>query len=264
MSERVWIVGASSGIGEAMALEYAARGASVNLSARRIERLEQVAASVRERSPSAAAHVVPLDVTHNEQISEATDKAWNAFEGLDTVVLCAGVSQRSLAQDTIVDVDRRLMEINYFGPIAITKALLPRMIAQRSGRFIVISSIAGRVGTPMRSAYAASKHALHGFFDSLRAELYSHGISVSIACPGYVQTSITLNSLVGDGSTYGRVDDVISHGMPASTCAKAIIDRAARGAEEFVVATGKEQFAVSAKRYAPRLLSRILRDYRVS
>jgi short-subunit dehydrogenase len=264
VSERIWIVGASSGIGEALALEYASRGCALVLSARRTDLLEQVAAKAREQAASAVAHVVPIDVTRSEEIPSATERAWSALDGLDTVVLCAGVSQRSLAQDTILDVDRRLMEINYFGPIAITKTLLPRMVARRHGRFIVISSIAGRVGTPLRSAYAASKHALHGFFDSLRAELHPHGISVSIACPGYISTSITMNSLVGDGTTYGRVDEAVRNGMPVATCAKKIVTRAARGSEEFAVVNGKEQLAIPMKRYAPGILSRIVRNHRVS
>jgi dehydrogenase/reductase SDR family member 7B len=263
VSERVWIVGASSGIGEAMAHEYATRGAQLVLSARRADLLEQVAAASRQRAGSTV-HVLPVDVTAGATLAAAAERAWSALSGLDTVVLCAGVSQRSLAQDTVLDVDRRLMEINYFGPITLTKALLPRLMEQRRGRFIVISSVAGRVGTPLRSAYAASKHALHGFFDSLRAELHEHGISVSIACPGYINTSITMSSLTGDGSAYGRMDDALRHGMPVEDCARAIIARAGSGAEEFIVATGKERLAVPIKRFAPRLLSRLVRGHRVS
>ncbi|MEZ4358941.1 MAG: SDR family oxidoreductase [Kofleriaceae bacterium] len=265
MSGRVWIVGASSGIGEAMALAYASRGASLVLSARRQERLAQVAAAARPRAGTdAAMHVVPLDVTAAAAIPEATARAWDALGGLDTIVLCAGVSQRSLAHETVLEVDRRLMEVNYFGPIAIVKALLPRLMERGGGQLIVLSSVAGRVGTPLRSAYAASKHALHGFFDSLRAELYAHGISVSIACPGYVSTSITMSSLVGDGSAYGRIDDDVRDGMPVARCAETILARAERGVEEFVVATGKARLAIPVKRYAPRLFSRLVRGHQIS
>lgn len=263
MTSRVWIVGASSGIGEAIALEYASRNCSLVLSARRADLLDGVAGVARERG-APAAHGLPLDITDGRTIPAAAAHAWSALAGLDTIVLCAGVSQRSLVRDTILDVDRRLMEVNYFGPIAIVKALLPALLEQGRGHFIVLSSIAGRVGTPMRSAYAASKHALHGFFDSMRAELYAAGISVSIACPGYINTSITMNSLTGDGTAYGRVDDALRHGMAADTCARVIVAKAVNKSEEFVVAKGKEKFAVSLKRYAPRLMSRIVRGHRVS
>jgi short-subunit dehydrogenase len=262
MTERVWVVGASSGIGEAIAMEYASRHGALVLSARRADRLEEVAVAARARG--AVAHVVPLDVSNSEEVGPAVERAWRALDGVHTVVLCSGVSQRSLAEETILDVDRRVMEVNYFGLVGVTKALLPHMIARREGRFIVISSIAGRVGTPLRSAYAASKHALHGFFDSLRAELHRYGISVSIACPGYINTSITLNSLVGDGSTYGRVDEALRNGMAVESCAQTIIRRAELGTEEFGVGRGKEMYALSLKRFAPGLLSRLLRDHTVS
>jgi dehydrogenase/reductase SDR family member 7B len=262
MKENVWIVGASSGIGEAIAREYARAGASVLLSARRASELERVASSFA--SSSATVRCLPIDLEQPASIADGAAEAWTLLGGVDIVVLSAGISQRSMILETKLEVDRRLMEVNFFGQVAVTKALLPRMIECGRGHFVAISSLAGRVGTPMRSGYAASKHALHGFFDSLRAEVHDAGLKVTIVCPGYIRTEITRNSLVGDGSRYGRVDDALLHGMPVDECAREIVAGTQREREEFCVGRGKEMYAVPLKRFAPTVLSRIVRSHRVS
>lgn len=250
----IWVTGASSGIGEALAREVLGRGARVIVSARNVPALERL----KQESPNPdAIHVLPLDLTDPAAIATAARAALAVWGRIDGLVHCAGMSQRSMVRDTIPEVDRRLMEVNFFGPVQLTKAVLPSMLARRSGTIVVISSLAGKFGTPMRSAYAASKHALHGFFDSLRAELRNDGIHVTIVCPGYVQTEITLRSLTGDGSAYGRVDAALRRGMPVAACAKAIADAAGRGREE-VLLGGPEKYATLVHRFFPRLFSRLV------
>src|SRR5258708_1449948 len=179
----VWITGASSGIGEALARELSARGARLILSARRADELERVA------SACADAEVLPLDMGDREDVRAKTARVANR---VDIAVLAAGISQRSLARETSSDVDRRLMEVNYLGVIELTKAILPSMLARRHGHLVAISSVAGKLGTPLRSGYSASKHALHGFFESLRAELRADAqgkrIDVTLLCPGFIRT----------------------------------------------------------------------------
>jgi dehydrogenase/reductase SDR family member 7B len=257
MSQTVWVVGASSGIGAALASVYARAGARVMLSARRRESLEQQAGAI-ERS-GGRAEVLPFDIADTSQLGHHVESALARFGAIDTIVLCAGIGQHSLAKDTRLDVDRRVMDVNFFGPIALAKAILPTMIERRTGQFIVISSIAGKLGVPQHSSYAASKHALHGFFDSLRAEAHEHGIRVSIACPGYVNTNISVNALTGDGSPYGRVEEQLQSGMDVEECARTIRRLAAAGREEFTIARGKERLAIPLKRFAPWLASRAVR-----
>jgi dehydrogenase/reductase SDR family protein 7B len=250
----IWVTGASSGIGQAVAREVLGRGARVIASARNVAALERL----QQESPDPAAiHVLPLDLTDSAAIAKASRDALAVWGRIDGLMHCAGMSQRSMVRDTIPEVDRRLMEVNFFGPVQLTKAVLPSMLARRSGTIVVISSLAGKFGTPMRSAYSASKHALHGFFDSMRAELRNDGIHITIVCPGYVQTEITLRSLTGDGSTYGRVDLALRHGMPVAACAKAIADAAGRGKEE-VLLGGREKYAALVHRFFPRLFSRLV------
>jgi dehydrogenase/reductase SDR family member 7B len=261
----VWVTGASAGIGEALTRAFAARGARLVLSARRGDRLEVVRVSL----PRADEHlVVPLDLADPESIASAAAAVLARCSAtdvgaVDVLVHCGGVSQRSLARDTSLAVDRRIFEINFFGAVALTKALLPSMLARRSGHIVVVSSLVGKIGTPLRSAYAASKHALHGFFDSLRAEVWREGIQVTIACPGFIRTDVSVNALTGDGSPQGTMDDAQAHGMPAAECAEAIVRAVERGAHEVLVG-GKERWAVQLHRFFPGLFDRMIRTAKVT
>jgi short-subunit dehydrogenase len=257
-----WIVGASSGIGEALALALAERGARLLLSARRHAELARVAARCRALSATAELHV--LDLCDPAALPAAVAKGVAHAGAIDLLVLAAGVSQRSLATDTTVEVDRRLMEVNYFGPLAVAKGVVPAMVARGQGRILVLSSLVGKFGTPLRSGYAASKHALHGFFDSLRAEVHRHGVGVSLCCPGYIQTEITMRSLTGDGSAYGKVDEALRRGMPVEECAEEILKQLARGKDEFCVGRGAEMYAALLQRLAPGVLRRLVRSHTVS
>lgn len=256
----VWVTGASSGIGEALALALVAEGARVIVSARRRDRLDALRA--RAARPDDV-HVLPLDVADTAAAPVAVNDAIAAFGGVDVMIHNAGISQRSLAADTGLDVDRRVMEVNYFGPVALTKALLPHMLARRSGRFVVVSSVVGYVGTPERSAYAASKHALHGFFDSLRAEVFASGLRVTLVCPGFVATDITLSALRGDGSPLGVRAEKNAGGLSPEACARAIVRAIERDREEVYVG-GREIAGIYLRRFAPAVLSRLVRSVKTT
>lgn len=251
----VWITGASSGIGEALALAFAAEGARLVLSSRRPEELERV----RTACARPEAHrIVPLDLTRPETFAAAVAEVEAACGGVDVLVNNGGVSQRALALDTTPAVERALMEVNYFGQVALTKSVLPAMLARRSGHIVVVSSVMGYVGTPGRSSYAAAKHALHGYFDSLRAEVWREGIKVTLACPGYVKTAVSANALAGDGRQHGVTDPTHQRGIAPGKCARVIVRAVARGREEVAVG-GPEVLAIYLKRWLPWLASQIIR-----
>jgi short-subunit dehydrogenase len=252
--KKVWITGASSGIGEALARELVRRGALVLASARRLDRLEALKQSA---SGPGRIEVLPLDVSRTDEAAGWVEAAEAKLGAIDVLVHNAGISQRSVVAETALEVDRRIMEVNYFGVVALTKALLPRFLGRRRGHFVVVSSVTGYVGTPERSAYAASKHALHGFFESLRAEGHPHGVKVTMVCPGFVATDITLSALSGDGSLHGQGSTTNAGGIAPETCARAIADGIA-GAPREVYVGGKEVAGIYLRRFAPGLLARIL------
>ena len=253
----VWITGASSGIGEALAHAYAQQGAKLLLSARREDELARVAAAC------GGAEILPLDLAETSSLESKVADARARMGHIDVMVHNGGISQRSRAIDTSLDVDERLMRVNYFGAVAITKALLPWMVARKSGQFVVISSLVGVFGTPLRSSYAASKHALHGFFDSLRAEHESDQIRVTIACPGFVKTNISKNALTGDGSLLGSMDRATGKGMDAADCAKRIV-RAAEDGQAEVYVGGREVAGIYAHRFSPSLFARLIGRVKVT
>lgn len=251
----VWITGASSGIGEALAHELARRGAILVLSARREALLEQV----RQRCERPDQHMVmPIDLTATETLSDATAKVLEQVGHVDILVNNGGISQRGTVAETTIDVDRRIMEVNYIGTVALTKAVLPSMLARRRGQVVVISSLMGKIGTPLRSAYAASKHALQGFFDCLRAEVHDQGVHVSVISPGYVRTDITRNALTADGSTYDQIGDAQSKAMPAQEFARRCADAIANDTQATMIG-GPEVWAARLAPFFPRVYSYLVR-----
>lgn len=252
--QRVWITGASAGIGEALAKAFHRSGSRQILSARREPDLRRVQG---ECGGEAATRILPLDVTNAEEINEKAGIALEMFGGIDILVNNAGVSQRSLVNDTEMDTYRRLMEVNFFGAVALTKAVLPSMIERKSGHIVVISSLVGKFGTPLRSGYAAAKHALHGFFDSLRAEVGRNGIKVTLVCPGFIRTDVSVNALRGDGSLHRKMDSGQAHGMPADECAAKILKAVAAGKEEVYVGH-RDKYIVYLRRFFPRVFSRVI------
>lgn len=249
----VWITGASSGIGEELAYQLNEKGAKLVLSARREDELNRVAAKCKN------ALVLPLDLAKTETVNLLVDKVVAHFGGIDFLINNGGNSQRGSAFETDISVARQLMEVNYFGPVTLTKAVLPIMRAQNSGYILVVSSIAGKFGFYLRSSYSAAKHALHGFFDSLRLEEENNGINVTIACPGKIQTNISYNAVLADGKAHNKLDRSQGElGMPVDACVKRMI-KAIENKEEEVLIGGKEILAVTIRRFLPKMFGKIIR-----
>lgn len=250
----IWITGASSGIGEALAIALSKKGARLILSARRADELERV----RQLCAPAEVRLVPLDLTATDTLDEKTRVALACFGHIDTLVNNGGISQRSFVQETDMSVYRQIMEVNFFGGIALTRNLVSHFMSRNQGQFVVISSVAGKYGAPFRSGYAASKHALHGFYDALRAEYWKNNVKVVMVCPGIVRTPISFSALKGDGSKNNQMDDLQSKGMAVEKCAAAIV-RAMENEREEVYIGGKEIILVYVKRFFPSLFSKIIR-----
>jgi NADP-dependent 3-hydroxy acid dehydrogenase YdfG len=248
----VWITGASSGIGEAIAMAFAQQGARLVLTARREEELIRVGKLTG--LPETSILILPMDVTDFEKAKPAAERIIQTFGQIDIMVHNAGVSQRSYIIDTDLDVYRKLMDVDFYSTVAITKAVLPYMIRQQSGHFIVISSVAGKIGTIMRSGYNAAKHALHGFYDSLRAEGYKDNIRVTTVCPGYIRTNISLNALNESGSKFGKMDSNQANGIPAEECARQILRAVRKDKKEIYIGGLKEVAAIYLKRFLPNVL----------
>lgn len=256
----MWVTGASSGIGAALARELSQQGSTLILSARNHKKLEEV----RQTLEDPARHeVLPLDLTDIDSLEGIVKEAVGYYGRVDFLINNGGVSQRSLAIETGIEVDRQLMETNYLGPVALTKALLPSMLALKKGHIVVISSLTGKFGTPLRSGYAASKHALHGFFDALRAETWKQGIAVTLICPGYIKTDISLNAMTGDGSPQGTMDKGQQNGMLPEVLAKKIL-RAVEAGKNEVYLGGFERIGVYLKRFLPDMFSRMIRNTSVT
>ncbi len=256
----VWITGASSGIGEALTYAFAKAEARLVLSARRTDELLRVAAHTG--LPKERILILPLDMEEPDTFETHVQTVMQTFKEIDVLILNAGISQRSFVRDTDLAVDRRLMEVNYFGVVGLTKKVLPIFMDQQRGQFVVTSSVVGYIGTPMRSAYAASKHALHGFFDALRAEHWHDSIAVTLVCPGYIQTAISVHALNAKGEPYRQMDHNQQRGLSAEACAATIIRAVARKKEEIYIG-GKEVMGIYLKRFFPRLLSRLIRNYNI-
>ncbi|WP_341501222.1 SDR family oxidoreductase [Gallaecimonas sp. GXIMD4217] len=250
--KRIWLTGATSGIGLALAEQLAAQGATLVLSARREPELRALA----ERLPGEHL-VVPLDLNDTLHLGALVAPVLNKLGGLDILINNAGVSQRSLAQDTDMAVYRQVMEVNYFAVVALTKAVLPAMLAQGAGTIVAVSSVAGKVGSKLRSGYSGAKFAVLGFMDCLRAEVSGQGIQVLSICPGFVATDIARNALTGDGRRQGRSDEVIDRGINPHDCAARIIGAIEAGEDEVVIARGLPRLAVTLKAWLPSLVRRL-------
>lgn len=254
---KVWITGASSGIGEACACRYAEQGARLVLTSSSAERLEIVAAKCRELGASAVA-LLPYDLSATDGIDTLVENAWTEFNGIDIVMLNAGISQRTNVEDTSMDMVRKIMEINYFAPVAISKALLPKMVSAGGGKIAVTTSIAGKFGFPLRCGYSSSKFALYGFFETLQAEYYNAGIKVTIVCPGRVNTNISRYALDKGGKPHGVMDPGQAGGMSPEKAAQIITRAIATGKREVLVGR-KELLMVYIKRFFPALCSSLAR-----
>ncbi len=247
-----WITGASSGIGAALARQLGERGARVILSGRDEARLHQVAGSIPTESL-----ILPFDVRDDEAMRAATDAAIEWSGGIDGFVANAGVSQRSRATATDLRVYRDIVEIDLLAQIAATQALLPHLTERDSGKLVFISSVAGKVGVPMRTAYCAAKFGLAGYAEALRAELSQGGISVHVIYPGSIATDVSRNALTGDGSVRGRSDATIDNGIAPDDAARSMLDAVDEGQREIIVAEGVEEAIAEARRAPDELLDQV-------
>jgi short-subunit dehydrogenase len=255
-NKKVWITGASSGIGASLSKELVKRGAYVILSARDGAKLEAIKEAL---SDPAKAEIVALDMMSGDSLEQATKQVIERHPDLFMLMNNAGKSQRSKVEETKMEVYRDLMELNYFGVIHLTKLVLPTLIRNNAGHIMATSSVAGKLGAPYRSGYAASKHALHGFFDCLRSEVAHHGIAVTLVCPGFVNTPIAHNAYAGNGEALGKADPENANGMDPDELAVKICNALA-GRKEEVNFGGKEILAIYIKRFFPKLLSKMLKN----
>ena len=257
----LWITGASSGIGEALVYEYAPHADLIIISARNQKELERVQA--KASGQRAQIKVVPLDLEKYETLQNIATTVLNEVHHIDLLINNGGISQRSLAIQTSIDVDKKLMDVNFLGTIALTKAVLPSMIKRNQGQIATVTSLVGKFGTPLRSTYSASKHALHGFFDSLRVELADTKISISMVLPGFIKTNVSLNAMTQDGSKQGSMDKQTGEGMEPELFAK-ILRKRLQNKEHEIMIGKKEVMAVYLKRLSPALLHRVLSKVKVT
>ena len=246
----VWITGASSGIGAELAKIYSHRGIKLILSSRNVRALERVKS---ECYYPENIKILPIDLNDFYAAPDLVKKAYNIFGRIDILINNAGVSQRSLIVDTQFDVLKKLIEINYLGTVALSRALLPFFLKQGFGHYVVVSSVMGKYGSPFRSGYSAAKHALHGFFDVMRMEHQKDNINVTIICPGFVRTPIAMNSLIGDGSVLGVDDLATRKGLKVEDFARKMVRSVDQ--KKWEVQFGKKELlGVYLKRLSNKLL----------
>lgn len=256
----VWVTGASSGIGEGLVRALATCGTRLILSARRKEKL--IALAQELKIPEGEHWIVPFDLEEYQKLAGLVREVLANVGQVDVLIHCGGLSQRSLAKDTHIDVDHKIMLVDYLGTVALTKGVLPAMLQANSGHIAVVTSIMGLFSSPKRSAYCGAKHALHGFFESLRAEVYAQGVHITMLCPGFVQTDVSMHALTGDGTQYGQMDPLTAAGMPADLCARKMLDAISKRKAE-VYLGGWELRGVYMKRFFPGLFRRMIRKAQV-
>ena len=258
----IWITGASSGIGEALAVALYNQGARLILSARREEALKEVKQKC-SGADDPNIQILPLDLSDVDKMAEKTEEAISLFGQINIFFSNGGVSQRSLAAETHIDVTRRVMDINFMGAAAISRILLQHMIERKTGHIIVTSSVTGKFGTRLRSTYAASKHALHGYFDSVRQEVRQHNIAVTMVCPGFIKTDVSRNALTSDGSKYGIMSPGQQNGMEPAEYAQRVLPKIAKRKMEIYIG-GSEITGIYVKRFFPTLFYNIIRKLKIT
>lgn len=249
----VWITGASSGIGKALAIKLGSLGANLVLSSRKKNQLIEVA-----KLCNTEVLVLPIDLEKSSNFSEKVSKVVSKFKSIDLLINNGGISQRSRAYETDIEVDRKIMEVNYFGTIALTKSILPIMQKQKSGYITTVSSSSGKFGFFLRSSYSASKFAQVGFFESLRLEEEKNNIFISIVFPFLVKTNISLNAISEKGIANKKNDPLIEKGISPEKCAQDIIDGIMNQKKE-IFSGGKGAWILNIKRFFPELFFKIMR-----
>ncbi len=233
----IWITGASSGIGAELARQLAAQQARLVLTARRAEALAGVAKDCLQHTQHCT--ILEGDLAQAELLQELTGRAIGVYGHIDVVIHSAGISQRSTAIDTSMDTIRKIMEVNFFAAVTITKYLLPHFAARGSGHVVAISSMAGLMGFPMRTGYAASKHAVKGYFETMQTEADIPGLDITIVSPGRINTPISLSAITPTGELHGKMDEELLNGIPVSECADKILRGVARRKKHIIVARGE-------------------------
>ena len=256
----VWITGASSGLGKALARECALQGAQVVLTSRRYDELEAVCVGLfkPERHVSIAA-----DITDEAQVRHAHEQVLACKGRIDWLINNAGLSQRALIQDTTMQTERAIMEVDYFSQVFFTKTVLPTFLKQKSGRVVFVSSVAGLLGTQYRASYSAAKAAIHMWANSLRAEVSKDGVEVSVVFPGFVKTNVSFNALNGEGKPQAKQDEAIENGLEADDFAKQTVRALQQGEEYIVVGGKKEKLGVLVARISPKMLYKMIRKTKV-
>lgn len=252
----IWITGASSGIGKSLAHEFSKMDTQLILSGRNQRKLEEIKDTCLQNGSSVL--TVPFDLSDRNSINNSVEIVLEKYRSIDLLINNGGISQRAFVQNSSLDVDQKIMSVNYFGNIALTKAILPSMLEQGHGHIAVTTSIAGKFGFPMRSAYSASKHALYGFYDTLRIELADQNIKVTMICPGRIQTNISKHALNEKGEEHGEMDDGQKNGITSEKAARKII-RALKKEKREVAVGGKELLMLPIKRFTPWLFYQIVR-----
>lgn len=254
----IWITGASSGIGEALTRELSKQGALLIISARNKEKLALLNNSLPKDPGSAK--VLDFDLQDLDKLNQKAEMALSFYGRIDHFISNAGMAIRDHALSTTIEVDKKLMDINYFAPMSITKYILPSMIQNKSGRLVIISSLSGKYGVPRVAAYAASKHALHGFFETLRSEIVDTGVDITMIIPGIIRTEITAHALKGDGTSFGKVETTFKNAYPVDKAAKKILKAIKNKKEESFVG-GTERITLWLNRISPWLLRRFIRNH---
>ncbi len=252
----IWITGASSGIGEALVHQCARQNAIIVLSARRANELQRVSKEANLNSGNSL--ILPFDLADTSEAKSYAELIISKFGKIDILINNGGQSQRSEATETTGEMENNLFEINYFSAVNLSKSVLPYMLKNGSGKIVVISSIAGKFGFYLRSSYSAAKHALHGYFESLRLETEKKGLSVLIVCPGKIKTNVSVNAATGNGASHNQMDESHENAMSAEECAKQIIAGILNNKEEIFIG-GKELLIVKIKRFFPRLFGKLIR-----
>jgi len=246
----LWITGASSGIGRAVAIELSLKKCHLILSSRKKEALEEVATICNSNGSTTS--IVPFDLGDSDAMTEAVNTVLDLETAIDGLYHFGGISQRSYANETPIEVDRKIFDINFFGTVELTKKILPSLISNEGGQIGVTSSIVGKFGFPYRSSYAATKHALHGFFESLRAENVSNNILVSMIIPGRIKTNISMNALDKDGNAHNKMDEGQDKGLSVEKTARIIVKKLEKEKKEILVG-GNELIMVHIRRFFPGL-----------
>ncbi|MFD1063731.1 SDR family oxidoreductase [Winogradskyella litorisediminis] len=255
----IWITGASSGIGKALALELSNHQCKLILSSRREDVLKTVKSQC---SFVSEVKILAFDLADYDMMKPVAQNAIQLFGKVDILINNGGISQRSLIIDTDISVDKKLMEIDYLGTVALSKALLPHFIKNKYGQYVTVTSLMGKFGSPYRSGYCGAKHALHGFFDVLRMEHEKDNIKVTMICPGFVNTDVSKNALTGDGSKLNTLDEATENGLSTDEFSKRMLKAISKQKFEAYIG-GKETMGIWLKRFFPRLLHKVVTKSKV-